>query len=144
MSAPAGTTTGPGTDSAPSAADYLVLALICASAVLSGLLELLLVPHYVDGHIFPISVPLAMITTYALPKLGFWLIGQVRGAVLPLLFWIVPVLALGFLGRPEGDLIIEGGNNEQWVALAMIVAGAVVGFTVITVGTLPPPGPRER
>jgi hypothetical protein len=138
------TSTTAGRDTAPSAADYLVLALICASAVLAGLLELLLVPHYVDGHIFPISVPLAMITTYALPKLGFWLIGQVRGAALPLVFWIVPVLTLGFLGRPEGDLIIEGGNNEQWVALAMIVAGAVVGFVVISVGTLPTPSPRER
>jgi hypothetical protein len=52
-------------------------------------------------------------------------------------FWILPVLGLGFYTRPEGDVIVAGGNNEQWVALAMIVAAMVVGFRVVIVGTVP-------
>ena len=126
-----------GTPSRAGAVDYLLLVLICATSAVAGIIELLLVPHYLGATIFPISVPLGMITTYALPKLGFWVTRAVRGAVLPLVFWVVPVLTLGFYPRPEGDVVIAGGNNEQWVAVAMIVLAMVIGFRVVIVDTVP-------
>jgi len=125
-------------ETAAGAVDYLLLALICLTSAVAGVIELLLVPRYLGGTIFPICVPLAMLTTYALPMLGFWLTRAAKGAVLPLVCWIVPVLVLGFWSRPDGDVVIAGGNSEQWVALVMIVAAMVVGFRVVIVGTLPP------
>ncbi len=40
--------------------DYLVLALVCGTAFVAGILEVMLVPLYVGSTIFPISVPLAV------------------------------------------------------------------------------------
>ena len=115
-----------------------MLALVCATAAVAGIIELLLVPRYVGATIFPISVPLAVLTVWGLPKLGYFLTRTVAGAALPLACWMLPVLVLTFWPRPEGDLVVEGGNSQQWVMFAMIVAGAIVGFRVVIVGTVPP------
>lgn len=119
-------------------ADYLVLAIVCATAGLAGAIEVLLVPLYVGTVILPISVVLGMTTTFALPRLGLWLTRAVSGAVLPLATWLVVVLGLGFVARPEGDVLVEGGNAEQWVMFAMVVGAAVVGFATVVRSTINP------
>ena len=121
-------------------ADYAVLGFVCLTAALAGATEVLLVPLYAGGSILPITVLFGAATTYGLPKLGAWMVGAARGAVLPLLSWLVVVLALGFLARPEGDVIVQGGNNEQWVMFALVIAGAVIGFsTVLQTSVSAPP-----
>jgi len=111
--------------------DYLVLLVVCATAFLAGLVEVLLVPLYSGTVIIPVTVVLGMVTTYALPRLGFWLTGTVGGGLLPLVAWFVATLGLSFVGRPEADVVVEGGNAQQWVLFALIVVGAVVGFATI-------------
>jgi len=123
MSAPDDTSTGP--------VDYLLLLLVCATAFLAGLIEVLLVPLYSGTVIIPITVVLGIVTTYALPRLGFWLTATVSGGVLPLVSWFVATLGLSFVGRPEADVVVVGGNAQQWVLFALIVFGAVVGFATI-------------
>jgi hypothetical protein len=64
------------------------------------------------------------------------------GGVAPLACWVVAVLGMAFYSRPEGDVLVEGGkSSQQWVLFAMIVAGAIVGFTTIVRGAeaLAPP-----
>lgn len=118
------------------APDYLVLLLICATAFLAGLVEVLLVPLYAGSSILPIAVPLGMATTYGLPRLGSWLTGTVAGALLPLVSWFVATLGLALVNRPAGDVLVQGGTSpQQWVLFAMIIGGSVVGFaTVVRTG----------
>ena len=124
--------------------DYALLVLVCATAAVAGLVEVLLVPRYIGSLIFPIAVPLGVLTAWGLPRLGFFLTRRVSGAALPLLCWMLPVLILTFWPRPAGDVVVEGGNAEQWVAFTMIVLGAVIGFRVVVVDTVPAKAPSAR
>lgn len=118
-------------ESAAGALDYLVLALVCATAVAAGILEVMLVPLYSGDQIIPITVLLGMGTMFGLPRLGIWLTGTMSGAVLPVVSWFIPTLGLTLVNRPEGDVLVPGGNAQQWVLFALIIAGAIVGFTTV-------------
>jgi len=115
----------------PGLLDYLVLLVVCATSFLAGIVEVLLVPLYSGTVILPITVLLGVATTYGFPKLGYWLTTTISGGLLPLVTWFVATLGLAFIGRPEADVVVEGGNAQQWVLFALIVAGAVVGFATV-------------
>ena len=61
---------------------------------------------------------------------------RVAPVALPFVAWLVVVLALGFVTRPEGDVILPGGSL-QWVAFAMIIGGTLAG-TITVVMIVPP------
>jgi hypothetical protein len=111
------------------------LALVCATALLAGTIEVMLVPLYHGATVLPITVLLGMATTFALPRLGIWLTRTPSGGFLPLACWFVAVLGLAFIGRPEGDVLVEGGNAQQWVLFVLIIASAVVGFVTVVRST---------
>jgi hypothetical protein len=123
-------------------ADYAVLAIVCASAIVAGTIEVLLIPLHIGGTALPITVLFGILTGLVLPRLGLWLTQTMAGGVLPLACWLIAVLGVAFYPRPEGDVLVLGGkSSQQWVLFAMIVAGALAGFRTILRGaeTLAPP-----
>lgn len=122
--------------------DYAVLAIVCASAIVAGTIEVLLIPLHVGGTALPITVLFGILTAFALPRLGLWLTQTLAGGVVPLACWLITVLAVAFYPRPEGDVLVLGGkSSQQWVLFAMIVAGALAGFRTVLRGAeaLAPP-----
>ncbi|WP_091350374.1 hypothetical protein [Micromonospora rhizosphaerae] len=106
---------------------------------LSGVLELLLATVRVGGQLIGVSVLVAIGAGIALSWFAREAVGRRWAVVLPALPWFV-LMAVASVRTSEGDLLISGDN---WVGLAMIVAGAmtfaVMGFRQI----LAPPTGRE-
>ena len=109
-------------------ADWALVGLISAVALLSGVLEVLLVPLYAGSVLVPLSAVLAVLGNLALPRLGFATIRMPAGALIPVLSWLVPVLALVVIARPEGDILVAGGGAQQWNYYAMVLLGGGAGF----------------
>jgi hypothetical protein len=106
----------------------ITVVLVCAAAALSALLELFYIPVYVGAAIAPFTVLAAAVGNVLLPRLGRAAWGSTAGGVLAVVFWLVPLLVLSLLPRPEGDVIVEGGQNQQYVFYALVLVGSLVGF----------------
>jgi hypothetical protein len=116
----------------PTGLDWLSLALICASAVLCGLLELMLVGQfYVGAQIVPLIIIAAVASNIGLPVLGYRAMGTPRGAILPVLFWLVTVVFLSIYTRPEGDLLVIAAYGQQWGFYGVLLLGGIAGFVSI-------------
>ena len=127
----------------PTAADWLGVALLTASALLAALIEALLVPYYIDGVIAPLTIALAAATNVALPWLANGLIPRATARLAPFLAWLVVMIGFGVYTRPEGDVILPGGGpgGVQYVTYGVLLGGALVG-TVAQVWLSPPPQTR--
>jgi hypothetical protein len=122
--------------------DWAMLVVLCVAAVFSGVLEVLFVPLYVGSVLVPVVVLFAVVGNLLLPRLGRTLVPSGAGAMAPFLCWLLPVLVLALIARPEGDVLVQGGGGQQWTFWGLLLGGCAAGFaTVIT--TAPPPRTRE-
>jgi hypothetical protein len=119
---------------------WLGVALLCGCAVLAGILELFLVPFYAGSVLVPIAVVLAVASNIALPRLARTLVETTTATVLPFVFWLLTVIVVGVLPRPEGDVVLPGGGGGlQWVSYGVLLGGALAGtMTVALSGTRRP------
>ncbi|WDZ85181.1 hypothetical protein [Micromonospora cathayae] len=111
--------------------------------VLTAVLELVLAGLRVGGQLIGVSVLVAIVANVALSWFAHAAVGRRWAVVLPALPWFAMMVVAA--GRTdEGDLLLVGDN---WVGLAMIVAGAmtfaVMGFRLI-IAPVPPPAPVTR
>jgi len=99
----------------------------CLVAVGSALIEVLLIPLYVGGTIFPITVLIAVVVNWMLPVLVHtmaawrWVIG------LPLLSWLAGVIVLGFTNTARGSVLVPGYGDGQYVGLGLFFIGTLAG-----------------
>jgi hypothetical protein len=117
---------------APGAAEWVAIALLCGCGVFSALLELLFIGRYYIGtFVVPVVVVAAVVGNLVLTRWGFRILRRMSGATLPLVFWLLPVLALTMYNRPEGDVIVTSLYGQQWVYYGLLFLGAGAGFVTI-------------
>ena len=106
-----------------------------------ALVEVFWLPWRVAGVPVPVSVLAAVAGNLALVTAAHRLSGSRLVAVLPALVWVLVAVA-GSTPRPEGDLLITGGDAvTQVVNLAFLLLGVVA--AAIAVGrALGTPRPR--
>ncbi len=124
--------------SAATGLDWLGVVLLCAAGALAGLLELLLVPLYAGSVIIPVAVLLAVLTNFVLPRLARGLVPSAAAAIAPFLLWLVVVLGLSVITRPEGDVLLPGGSL-QWVSYGLLLGGGLAGVIGVVTSAPPPP-----
>ncbi len=122
--------------------DWAGVVLLCACAALAALLELLFVPLYVGRVLVPVVVVCAIAGNIALPRLARGLVNTAAAAVLPFLSWLVVVVIIGMVPRPEGDVILPSGGGVEWVAYGVLFGGAVAGTVTCVLTGAAPPGRR--
>ncbi|MFF4877947.1 hypothetical protein [Micromonospora sp. NPDC000668] len=109
---------------------------VVVAGVLTGVLELLFATVRVGGQLVGVSVLLAVGANIALAWFAHEVVGRRWAVALPAVPWFA-LMAVAAVRTTEGDLLLAGDN---WVGLAMIVAGAmtfaVMGFRQILA---PPP-----
>jgi hypothetical protein len=111
------------------------LVLTCAAAALAALLEMFFVPLYAGAAVVPVAALAAVVGNVVLPRLGYLLVPRTLAAVLPFLVWLAAVVVVGLVPRPEGDVVLPGGDPLQWVSYAVVLGGAVAGaVTVVWTG----------
>ncbi|MEU4476062.1 hypothetical protein [Micromonospora sp. NPDC023888] len=117
---------------------------VVVAGVLSGVLELLLATVRVGGQLIGVSALLAVGANIVLSWFAYEAVGRRWAVALPAVPWFA-LMAVAAIRTNEGDLLLAGDN---WVGLAMIVAGAmtfaVMGFRQIlappsTIGLMTPP-----
>ncbi|MEU8184457.1 hypothetical protein AB0B85_03570 [Micromonospora sp. NPDC049044] len=117
---------------------------VVVAGVLSGVLELLLATVRVGGQLIGVSAVLAVGANIVLSWFAYAAVGRRWAVALPAVPWFA-LMAVAAIRTSEGDLLLAGDN---WVGLAMIVAGAmtfaVMGFRQIlapptTLGLVTPP-----
>jgi hypothetical protein len=108
------------------------VALLCGCAVLSGVLALFLVPLYAGSVLVPVAVVVAVASNIALPRLARMLVETTTATVLPFVFWLLAVIVVGVLPRPEGDVVLPGGGGGlQWVSYGVLLGGALAGTMTV-------------
>jgi hypothetical protein len=129
--------------------DAVALVLLCCCAFLSGLLELTFLGEFYAGTaIVPVTIAGAIVGNILLPVWGFRTLQQVKGALLPVLSWLIAILALTMYNRPEGDLFVLGAYYQDAAFYGLLLAGAACGFGTVVVlsgaGTAARQAPRRQ
>ncbi|MET8370668.1 hypothetical protein ABZU42_13200 [Micromonospora profundi] len=110
------------------------------AGVVTGVLELLLATFRIGGQLVGVSVLLAIGANIALSWFAYEAVGRRWAVALPAIPWFA-LMAVAAVRTSEGDLLLAGDN---WVGLAMIVAGAmtfaVMGFRQILAPPTSPGG----
>jgi hypothetical protein len=117
------------------------LLVVCLSAWLAGLIEVLLVPVYIGSVLVPATVLFGLVTNVALPRLARVAVPSTAAAVLPFLIWLITVVWLAMTPRAEGDVLVRAGVGEQWVFYGLLLGGTIAGTTAV-VFSMPRPGRR--
>lgn len=112
---------------------WLGVAVLCGCAALAALLTLFLVPIYAGSVVIPVAVVLALASNIALPRLARSLVSSTAGATLPFATWMLVVLVVGVMARPEGDVVLPGGGAVQWVAYGVLLGGFAAGMVTISI-----------
>jgi hypothetical protein len=134
---------------------WVGVALLCGCAVLAALLTLFLVPIYAGTVLVPVAVVLALATNIVLPRLARTLIPTTGAAMLPFASWLIVVIAVGALTRPEGDIVLPGGGGAlEWVSYGVLLGGPLAGTVTVVLSSGagrpspppagPPPAPPRR
>ncbi|MEV1014185.1 hypothetical protein AB0I89_15150 [Micromonospora sp. NPDC049801] len=101
---------------------------VVVAGVVTGVLELLLATVRVGGQLIGFSALLAVGANILLSWFAHETVGRRWAVALPAVPWFA-LMAVAAIRTTEGDLLLAGDN---WVGLAMIVAGAmtfaVMGF----------------
>lgn len=122
--------------------ERLGVVLVALCAALAAILEALLVPLYIGSVIFPLAVVLAILSNFALPRLARAMVPSTAAAATPFIVWLVVMVGFGLVTRPEGDVILPGGDL-QWVTYGVLFGGALAGVVGIVTSTpLTPAAPR--
>lgn len=122
--------TDAGQEPLPPAPAFAAALLFVVVAVLAAVVEVLLVPVRIGTAVVPVTVALGIATTVGVPILGGRATGRTLGAALPLIAWIVTVIALS-QARPEGDVLLVGTAPLVYVTYALLVLGAVAGIATV-------------
>ncbi|MFI6260732.1 hypothetical protein [Micromonospora sp. NPDC051006] len=116
-----------------------------AAGVLTGVVELLFATARIAGQLVGVSVLVAIAANIVLSWFAHEAVGRRWAVALPAVPWFL-LMAVSAVRTSEGDLLLAGDN---WVGLAMIVAGAmtfaVMGFRQILApphGASAPPAPH--
>jgi hypothetical protein len=118
------------------AVEPFTIVLLCASAILSALLEVaFLAQFYIGTVIVPVVILAALVGNIVLPLWGFRTVHQISGALLPVVCWLVPILVLTMYNRPEGDLFVLGEFYQDAAFYGLLLVGAAAGFGTIVVLT---------
>jgi hypothetical protein len=112
-------------------AGVLALILVCASAVLSGLLDILFVPLYLGSTPLPIAVLAAVAGNVLLPTLAVRAVGRAGAGLAALACWFLPVVVLSMYLRPEGDVIVLAQHSQEYTFYGVLLAGVVAGVATI-------------
>jgi hypothetical protein len=124
------------TDDGPGVAEWVAFALICGSAALSALLELMFLTEFYRGKvIIPVVVLAAIAGNLLLPRWGLSVIRAAMGAVIPVALWLLVVLVPVLYTRPEGDLFVLGNHGQNYAFYGLLLGGAIAGFATIVVAT---------
>jgi hypothetical protein len=120
------------------------LVLCCATAVLAGIIAVLLTPLYWGSALVPLAVVLAAISNVVLPMLALRLGRSGLAAALPFGAWLITVIVLS-MTRPEGDVLLPTGPAAQYlVTYGVVLAGGVAGaLTLMVRGFAIPPPPSS-
>lgn len=103
-------------------ASLAVLLVLVLDAVLLAAIELLYLPLWIGAVPFPITIVLAGVSTPWLVRSSAALGGPSWVAAVPLVVWVVALLALGVAG-PGGDVLLPA----DWRALLLMAAGIFPG-----------------
>lgn len=117
--------------------DWLGLALLCGCSLLAAILELMFIPLYAGTVLVPVAVAGAVVGNVVLPRLAWGLVPSSRTAALPLLAWLLVMLAVVLLPRPEGDVLLPGASLT-WVSYGVLLGGALAGAVTLVVLSHPP------
>ncbi|HEY2296637.1 MAG TPA: DUF6113 family protein [Jatrophihabitans sp.] len=120
------------TDERPGAVEWVTLALIGGSAILSAVLELLFLSRWYAGTVLvPVVILAAIGGNVALPYWGYTVLGRVMGAVLPVGLWLIVIVLLTLYTRPEGDILVAGNHGQNLGFYGLFFGGAIAGFVTI-------------
>jgi hypothetical protein len=124
---------------------WVAVTLCTAAALLAGLVESVLIPLYIGSVPIPLAPVLAVALNVVLVWTGRVAVGRALGGLLPLLGWLVPVLVLSGVQRPERDVIYIGGDG--WlpvIGYAVVLGGGLAGaVTLVLTASVPPPRPSR-
>lgn len=130
----------------PGVIGWVSLALVCASAVLCAVLELMFISQfYIGGQIIPVVIIAAVANNIGLPVLGHHAVRAPRGAILPVLFWLVTLLFLSIYQRPEGDVLVLSAYDQDLAFYGMLLFGGIAGFgSIVVLGGRAPIAPSRN
>jgi hypothetical protein len=111
----------------------LSVVLFMAIAVLSAVIEVVLVPVRVGTTVVPVSVALAVLGNFCVPVLSRRAVPNTISAVLPALAWVATVLFLS-QARPEGDVLLVGSYPLAYVTYALLGVGIVTAMVAVVRG----------
>jgi hypothetical protein len=119
-------------------------ALVLFLAVANAIWSVFLLPLRVSGTLVPVSLLLAGLGTAALGVAGARVLGSRAGAVAPGVVW-VGLAVLAASKRPEGDLLIAGGEGSGLATLGLVfllvgTVGAGAGYGLSRPGRPARPG----
>jgi hypothetical protein len=120
---------------------WVVVGLLTACAVLSGVLEVLFIPFYIGASLVPVVVIFAVAGNVLFPLWCYREVPAAGAAALPFAAWVLPVLVLPLYPRAEGDVLVLGGNGQQWTFYGVVLLGCGAGFATIVRVTGPNRGP---
>jgi hypothetical protein len=115
----------------PTAIASVGLVICCLIGVLSGLIEVLLIPFYVGSYVFPITVVIAVVVNIALPRLVAIMMDWLWAVALPVLCWVATVIALGFTNTGSGSVLVPGYGQGQYVSLGLFFGGILAAFVSV-------------
>lgn len=107
------------------------VALVTVSGAFAGWIEALLVPYYIGSAIVPITLVFAIAGNWYLPRLSRTLVPKTAAAVLPFVAWLLVVLLIASATRPEGDVILPGGDTDKYVSYGLLLLGGLAGIVSI-------------
>ncbi|GAB3858560.1 hypothetical protein GCM10029963_58440 [Micromonospora andamanensis] len=105
------------------------------AATLSAVLELLLAPLRVGGHLIGVTVLVAVAVNIALSWFAVEAVGRRWAVALPALPWVA-IMVIAADRTTEGDVLLVG----NWVGLTLVVGGAMT-FTVMAFRSILAPAP---
>ncbi|HJQ42736.1 MAG TPA: hypothetical protein VJ831_06610 [Jatrophihabitantaceae bacterium] len=111
--------------------DAIGLVVVCVSALLAALMEMVLVPVYAGSVAVPVAAAMAIAGNTVFPRLAFAFVSSGLAAAAPCVIWGLVVFFFGLSSRPEGDVILPGGG-DGWFKVTLY-AGVLVGGVVAAV-----------
>jgi hypothetical protein len=111
----------------------LGVVLFMAVAVLSAVIEVVLVPVRAGSTIVPVSVALAVLGNICVPVLARRAVPTTIAAALPAVAWVATVLFLS-QARPEGDVLLVGTSPLVYVTYALLGVGIVTLMVTVVRG----------
>jgi hypothetical protein len=115
----------------------------CLVGALSAVIEVLLIPLYHGGDVFPVTIVITIVLNVALPRLTRMTVDWGWAIALPLVSWIVVAIVLGFTNTSR-SILVPGSGQASYVALAFYFLGTLAGFISVLREWAPPRAAAAR